>query len=151
VIYVGGGNTKSLLALWRDWGLDSILRQAWQAGIVLAGVSAGSICWFKQGITDAVPGEFTALDGLGFLPLSNCPHFDTEPERQPIYRRLIADGAVADGYAADDGVALHFTGGELYGIVSARAGGRARRIERGDGGVRETVLEPVPLADYLPV
>jgi dipeptidase E len=151
VIFVGGGNTKSMLALWREWELDGILRDAWKTGIVLAGVSAGSICWFEQGITDSIPGAFTAMPCLGFLPGCNCPHFDSEPDRRPTYRQLLGDGKAMDGYAADDGVAIHFTNDELYGIVTARAGANAYRLERLPGGVRETVLEPVPLSEYLTI
>jgi dipeptidase E len=151
IIYVGGGNTKSMLALWREWGLDIILRDAWQQGIVLAGVSAGSICWFEQGITDSIPGAYTAMSCLGFLAGCNCPHFDSEPDRRPTYRQLLGDGKAMEGYAADDGVALHFANNALYGIVTARAGAKAYRLERAASGIRETALEPVPLSDYLKV
>jgi peptidase E len=151
IVYVGGGNTKSMLALWRAWGLDAILRSAWRRGIVLAGVSAGSSCWFEQGITDSIPGAYTAIDCLGLLRGSNCPHFDSEPDRRPAYRMLVASGAVAEGYALEDGVALHFMGDSLYGIVTARLGGKAYRMERGNGGARETPLDAVPLPDYLKI
>ena len=83
VIYVGGGNTKSMLALWREWGLDVILRKAWEQGVVLAGLSAGAICWFEQGVTDSIPGDLTALPCLGLLAGSCCPHYDGEAERRP--------------------------------------------------------------------
>lgn len=151
VVYVGGGNTKSMLALWREWGLVGVLHEAWRRGIVLAGVSAGSICWFEQGITDSIPGAFTALDCLGFLQGSNCPHFDSEPNRQPTYRLLIGAGGIRDGYATDDGVALHFKDDSLYGIITARPNGKAYRLEANQGTVRETTLDPVPLADYLTI
>ena len=129
-IFVGGGNTRSLLAVWRDWGLDVHLRAAWQHGIVLGGWSAGSICWFEQGITDSIAGPLTALDGLGFLPGSNCPHYDSEPLRRPTYRRLVASGKIAEGYAADDGVALHFIDGRLVRAVSNRPRARGWRLSR---------------------
>lgn len=151
IIFVGGGNAKSMLALWREWSLDSILREAWQRGIVLAGVNAGSSCWFAQGIANTAPGTPAAFAGLGFLPESNCPQFDSEPDRQVIYRKLIMDGSIPGGYAADAGVALHFMGSELYGIVTARPNAKARRIERTASGLTETVLAPVPLADYLTI
>ena len=92
VIYVGGGNTKSLLALWRDWGVAEILREAWQSGIVLTGVSAGAICWFEQGLTDSFSDGLRPLDCLGFLPGSCCPHYDGEAQRRPSYHRLLAAG-----------------------------------------------------------
>jgi peptidase E len=141
IIYVGGGNTKSMLALWREWGLDQILRDAWQAGVVLAGISAGSICWFEQGITDSIPGALTPLPCLGFLPGSNCPHYDGEVERRPAYHRLIGSGQLGAGYAADDGVALHFVGTRLARIVSSRPTARAYRLERRGTEVAETPLE----------
>ena len=87
-IYVGGGNTRSLLAVWREWQLDVYLRKAYERGIVLGGASAGSICWFEQGVTDSIAGPLTALDCLGFLPCSNCPHYDSEVLRRPTYRKL---------------------------------------------------------------
>ena len=122
IIYVGGGNTKSMLSLWREWGMDQILRQAWQQGTVLSGVSAGAICWFEQGLTDSIPGKLTALDCLGFLPGSCSPHYDGESERRPRYHRLIADGEVAGGFGIDDYAALHFVGAEPPRIVASRTG-----------------------------
>ncbi|MCG8366315.1 MAG: peptidase E [Pseudanabaenales cyanobacterium] len=113
IIYVGGGNTRSLLALWREWEIDQILREAWEAGIVLAGLSAGSICWFEEGMTDSVPGSLNPLRCLGFLKGSHCPHYDGEAERRPAYQRLLSEGLISEGYAADDGVGLHFVGGSL--------------------------------------
>lgn len=129
-IFVGGGNTRSMLAVWRDWGLDVHLRAAWQRGIVLGGWSAGSICWFEQGITDSSAGPLTTLDCLGFLPGSNCPHYDSEALRRPTYRRLIASGKTAEGHAADDGVALHFIDGRLARAVSNRPRARGWRLSR---------------------
>ena len=149
IILVGGGNPKSMLALWREWRLDSILLEAWQRGIVLAGVDAGSSCWFEHGIANSASGTPAVYAGLGFLPMSNCPQFDSEPDRQQLFRTLIMDGTIPGGYSADVGVALHFMGNELYGIVSARPSGKARRIERSPTGLAETVLTPVPLSDYL--
>jgi peptidase E len=146
VILVGGGNTKSMLALWHEWGLDDILRAAWQRGIVLSGWSAGSICWFEQGITDSIPGPLTPLPCLGYLAGSNCPHYDGEPERRPSYHRLLAEGRIGPGYAADDAVGLHYIGERLEHVVSARAGATAYRLELADdGAVRETPLEALAL------
>lgn len=141
VVYAGGGNTRSMLALWREWKLDHILREAWENGVVLAGLSAGAICWFEQGVTDSVPGALSALDCLGFLPGSACPHFDGEPERRPAYHRLVAEGVLSAGYGLDDGAALHFTGDRLADIVSSRKAARAYRVERRDDGIVETPLE----------
>jgi dipeptidase E len=131
VIFVSGGNTASMLAVWRAHGVDAILREAWEQGIVLAGTSAGALCWFEDGVTDSYGPELEALnDGLGFLDGTLCPHYDSEPQRQPVYRRLVSSGELAPGYAADDLVALHFAGTELDEIVSGRAGARAFRVDR---------------------
>ena len=145
VIYVGGGNTKSMLALWRDWGLDVILRQASENGVVLAGISAGAICWFEQGITDSIPGQLGVLPCLGLLPGSCCPHYDGEPERRPAFHRLLAAGQILPGYAVDDGAALHFVDGQLWRVVSSRPAARAYAMEMQAGAVVE---RPLP-ADYL--
>ena len=112
VIYVGGGNSRALLVLWREWGLDRVLREALREfGIVLAGISAGSICWFQQGISDSVKcGELHPLNCLGFLPGSNCPHYDGEPQRRPSYESFVKQGNVQAGYAADDGCGPPFFG-----------------------------------------
>ena len=113
VIYVGGGNIKSMLALWREWNLPALLRAAHQRGAVLAGLSAGANCWFEQSITDSVVAELSVLPGLGFLPGSFCPHYDGEAQRRPAYHRFLAEGAILPGYAADDSVAFHFVDGAL--------------------------------------
>lgn len=140
VVFVGGGNTANMLAVWRLHGVDEILREAWEAGIVLAGVSAGSICWFEAGVTDSFRAELDGLECLGFLPGSNCPHYDGEEQRRPAYHRLVA-GGLAAGVAADDDVGLHFHGTELVDVVAAREGARAYRVELVDGAVRETPLD----------
>jgi peptidase E len=141
-IYVGGGNTRALLALWREWGLDAILREAWLAGVVMAGISAGSICWFEQGLSDSViPGDLAPLNCLGFLPGSNCPHYDGEVERRPVYQRSIREGQLKPGYAADDGAALHFVGSELESVVSSRPLAKAYLVRCENGVVLETALE----------
>jgi dipeptidase E len=129
VIFVAGGNTANMLAIWRAHGFDRILREAWEAGVVLTGWSAGMICWFEAGVTDSFGPELSGMrDGLGFLPGSACPHYDGEERRRPVYRELVADGFPA-GYAADDGVGLHFVGTELAEVVSARPGAQAYRVE----------------------
>jgi peptidase E len=129
-IFVGGGNTRSMLAVWRDWGLDAHLRTAWEQGVVLGGASAGAICWFEQGLTDSIAGPLTALDCLGWLPGSCCPHYDSERLRRPTYRRLVARGAIAEGVAADDGAALHYVDGELPRAVASRPRARAWRVRQ---------------------
>jgi dipeptidase E len=141
IIYVGGGNTENMLAIWRLHGVDRILRNAWDTGVVLAGLSAGSICWFKAGTTDSFGPELTVLtDGLGFLPGSHCPHYDGEALRRPTYQRLVAEGRLPAGYAADDGAALVFDGTELQEVVTSRPEASAYRVEAVEGVVRETRL-----------
>ena len=129
-IFVGGGNTRSMLAVWREWELDRHLRAAWEKGIVLGGASAGSICWFEHGLTDSVAGPLTAMPCLGFLPGTNCPHYDSEPLRRPTLQRLVARGALPDGIAADDGVALHYTGIRLLRAVSSRPRAKAYHVRK---------------------
>jgi dipeptidase E len=141
VVYVGGGNTANMLAIWRVHGLDRALRAAWEAGVVLAGMSAGSICWFESGTTDSFGPELQPVHGaLGFLPGSNCPHFDSEPGRRPLYHRLVGSGELPAGYAADDGAALVFAGTELREVVSSRPGAAAYRVERQGDAAVETRL-----------
>lgn len=146
VVYVGGGNLVNLLAVWRAHGLDSALRDAWEAGVVLCGVSAGALCWFESGVTDSFGKELAGhRGGLGLLPGSACPHFDGEPLRRPTYHRLVAAGDLPGGFAADDGAAMHFVGTELQRIVVSRPLARAYRVERQGQEAVEHVLE----AEYL--
>ena len=140
-IFVGGGNTRSLLALWREWQLDTMLREAYDRGVVLGGISAGMICWFEYGITDSLPGAMLPLRCLGWLPGTACPHYDGEAERRPAFHRLRAQGAVPDGYAADDGAALHFIDEELVHVVASRPNAAAYRVTGNGATVGETKLE----------
>lgn len=142
-IFVSGGNTANMLAIWRAHGFDEILGDAWKQGIVLAGWSAGMICWFEAGVTDSFGPQLDGMrDGLGFLPGSACPHYDGEERRRPVYQALVADGFPA-GMAADDAIALHYVGTELRAVVAAREGGCAYRVEPGN----ETAIEPRLLKD----
>lgn len=128
IIYVGGGNTKNLLALWKEWGLDQIMKKAWEQGILLAGLSAGSICWFEQGVTDSYGDELEPLECLGFLKGSHCPHYDGEAERRPAYQRLVASNKIKPGIAADDGAAIHYIDQEVRRIVSSRPHAKAYKV-----------------------
>jgi dipeptidase E len=145
VIYVGGGNTANMLAIWRLHGVDAILAEAWRRGIVLCGLSAGALCWFEGGTTDSFGGIAPLHDGLGLLPGSFCPHYDSEPLRQPSYRRFVEQGLPA-GYAADDAAALRFDGTRLAEVVVARAEARAFRVELAGGRAVERALEARLLA-----
>jgi dipeptidase E len=139
LIYVGGGNMLSMLGAWRAHGLDAILRKAWRRGIVMCGPSAGSLCWFDQALS-AFHGAPRIVRGLGLLPYSNCVHYDAEPERRAEYHRFVADG-MRPGFAAEDGVALHFRGTDLARVVSSRRDGAAFLVEHDGKRVRETRLE----------
>ena len=141
-IYVGGGNTANLLAIWRTHGVDTILADAWRKGIVLTGLSAGAICWFNSGVTDSLGPELGPLTGaLGLLPGSFCPHYDGEPGRRPAFHRFVADGGLAGGWAADDGAAIHFVGTEVREIVASRPGAAAYRVDRRRGRAAERRLD----------
>ena len=134
IVYVGGGNTANLLAVWRVHGLPAILREALDGGAVLCGISAGMNCWFEASTTDSFGPELAALhDGLGFVPGSACAHYDGEPQRRPLFRRLVEEGALPPGYAADDGAALRFdAGGTLVEAVASRTDARAYRVRPGE-------------------
>lgn len=140
VIYVGGGNTANMLAIWRVHGMDQALREAWDDGVVLCGVSAGMNCWFECSITDSFGLELAALrDGLGFLPGSVCPHYDGEEKRRPVYRELVGDGLPA-GYAVEDSVGIVFHETQFAEAVTEVEGRRAYRVELVDGQATETVV-----------
>jgi dipeptidase E len=141
-VFVGGGNTASLLGVWRAHGVDDSLRSAHEAGVVLAGRSAGGICWFESGTTDSFGPRLAPLSGgLGLISGSHCPHYDGEPERRPTYHALIESGELAPGLAVDDHAAAIFDGPRLVEVVAAHPGPAAYRVERGRDGVLET---PVP-------
>jgi peptidase E len=152
VIYVGGGNTRLLLLIWNELGLPDLLRQAMREGTILCGISAGANCWFDGSVTDSMgsvqdtwDGKLQALAGLGFLSGSFCPHYDGEAYRRPEYQRLVREGALAAGWAADDGCALHFVDRTLDKVVSSRGESRAYRVELRDGEVVETPREALLL------
>ena len=131
LIYVGGGNTANMLAVWRLHGLDDALREAWHSGVVLCGLSAGALCWFHAGVTDSFGSELQPLtNGLGFLAGSFCPHYDGETTRRPAFQRLVASGDLPPGIAADDGVAILYEGATISDITRSRRGARAYEVVR---------------------
>jgi dipeptidase E len=145
LIYVGGGNVVSMLGAWRAHGLDAILRKAWRRGVVLCGPSAGSLCWFEQALS-AFHGAPRPVRGLGLLPYSNCVHYDAEPERRAEYHRFVGHG-MRDGFAVEDGVALHFRATNLLRVVSSRPDGSAYLVQAAGDGVVETRLQATCLTD----
>jgi len=141
IIYVGGGNTKSMLALWREWGLDRILDQAYRNGTVLAGLSAGANCWFQECSTDSIPGKLSMLPCLGLINGSFCPHYDGEMNRRPSLHNLIATDQIIAGYAADDGAAAHFIDDELGYSISSRPLAGLYKVYKRDGQACEDSIE----------
>ena len=142
VIWVGGGSVANLCAVWRVHGLPEILHEAWQAGVVMAGVSAGSICWHAGGSTDSFGPDLRGFtDGLGWLPYSNGVHYDGEEQRRPMMHKLIGDGTLPDGYATDDGAGLVYRGTRLDEVVADKQGPLGYELKRvADGTVTETAL-----------
>jgi peptidase E len=138
VLYVGGGNTANMLAIWRVHGVDKGVKTAWERGVVLAGWSAGAMCWFEGGLTDSFGPDLGPLkDGLKFLSGSFCPHYDSESLRRPRYEELVGSGALADGFASDDGVGLLFEGRDFVEAVASLPGQHAYRVERRRGNAVE--------------
>jgi peptidase E len=144
VVWVNGGSVANLLAVWRVHGLDEIFRQVWEAGVILGGVSAGSICWHVGGTTDSFGPDLRAVtNGLGLVPYSNGVHYDSEEQRRPVFHRMIADGTLPAGYATDDGVGVLYRGTEMVEAVTEQDGKLAYFVERSaDGGATETKIEP---------
>jgi peptidase E len=141
LVYVTGGNTANLLALWRLHGVDAALREAWEAGVVMVGQSAGSLCWHLGGTTDSFGPDLVALtDGLGILPYSHCPHYNGEEQRRPLYHRLIAEGTLPPGYAVDECAALHYEGVAPARSVAYRKGATCYRVDLDGAG--DVVEEP---------
>jgi dipeptidase E len=146
VILVGGGNTSNMLRVWQLHGLDTILREAWESGIILCGGGAGAMCWFEGGITSSfgIGDPRPITEGLSLLAGSLCPHYDIEPRRRAIYHTAVADTRLPSGYAVEDDTALHFVDNDLREAVGSRAGARGFTVTRRNGGVTES---PIPVRD----
>lgn len=144
VVWVWGGSVAGLLAMWRLHGFDEAMRTAWQAGVVLTGVSAGSLCWHVGGTTDSFGPQLRPVtDGLALVPFSNGVHYDSEEQRRPLYQRLVADATLPPGYATDDGVGVLYRGTDFVEAVSEQDGKAAYWVERGaDGSAVETRIDP---------
>ena len=118
IIYVGGGNTKSMLAVWREWKLDKLLLKAYEKGVILCGVSAGAICWFDKGITDSWASSLSVMECLGFLKGCCCPHYNGEKDRKPYVEKFLKEKKIDSCYALDDGSAIHFKNGKLFSAIN---------------------------------
>lgn len=145
-IVVSGGNTLNQQAIWRAQGIDVVLRQAWDRGIVLGGASAGSLCWFEEGTTDSRPKALSIVKALGFLKGSHSPHYDAEAGRRPLYHKLIGSGEMKPGYACDNDAGIYFEDNEVKRVVATRAGARVYYVSVVNGAVQERVMEPERIA-----
>jgi len=145
-IVASGGNTLNQQAIWKAQGIDVVLREAWDRGIVLGGASAGSLCWFEEGTTDSRPKELTTVKCLGFLKGSHSPHYDREPLRRPLYQKLIGSGEMKPGYACDNDAGIYFEDNEVRRVVSTRPEAKVYYVSVVGGKVVEKVLEPERIA-----
>lgn len=141
-IVVSGGNTLNQQAIWKAQGIDVVLRQAWDRGIVLGGASAGSLCWFEEGTTDSRPKELTIVQGLGFIRGSHCPHYDAEAGRRPLYTKLIASGQMKPGYACDNDAGIYFEDNTVTRVVATKPGPKVYYVSVVNGQAVEKTLEP---------
>ena len=144
-IIVGGGNTLNMMAIWKAQGIDTALRKAYEKGIVMAGGSAGSLCWFLGGTTDSRPKQLTIVDCLGFIPTSHCPHYHSEPGRRPLYHQLVLSGQLPAGYACDDRAGILFQNEKVVLSVAADKDSHTYFVSVVDGKIREDQLPIDPL------
>ena len=145
-IVASGGNTLNQQAIWKAQGIDVVLKEAWDRGIVLGGASAGSLCWFEEGTTDSRPKVLTVVKCLGFLKGSHSPHYDAEAQRRPTYHRMIASGELKPGYACDNNAGIYFEDNEVKRVVATRAGAKCYYVSLVGGKVVERTLEPESIA-----
>jgi dipeptidase E len=145
-IVCSGGNTLNQQAIWKAQGIDVVLKQAWDKGVVLGGASAGSLCWFEEGTTDSRPKVLTTVQCLGFLKGSHSPHYDREPERRPLYQKLIGSGEMKPGYACDNDAGIYFEDNEVKRVVASRAGAKVYYVSVVNGKVVEKLMDPEMIA-----
>ena len=146
IIFVGGGNTKSMLSVWREWGLDIILKKAYMEGTIMSGVSAGAICWFEKGITDSWANKLNVMECLSFTKGNCCPHYDEEAERKPSLSNFINENLLSDCYAIDGGCALHLKNDELYKAVSFMDGKNSFSVKKENGEIKEEPLSRINIS-----
>lgn len=147
IIYVGGGSSRNLLTLWKEWGLDHLLLKAYEQGTVLAGISAGGICWFQEGVTDSGGPTYREISALGILQGSFCPHYEGDEKRRPAYHRLLQEQRIKGGYGVDDSVALHFIDEQLHQVVASVDGKKAFYATNSEGKTEERVITPLFLGN----
>ena len=145
IIYVGGGNTKSMLAVWREWKLDKLLLKAYKQGKILCGVSAGAICWFENGVTDSWASNLNVMDCMGFLKGCCCPHYDGEAERKPKVEQFLQDKVVDSCYALDDGVALHYKSGKIHTAVRFYNKANAYKVTKKGDDIHHETMQGISL------
>jgi len=143
IIFVGGGNTKSMLAVWRDWGLDIILKEAYESGVIMSGVSAGAICWFQRGITDSWANKLNIIDCLSFTKGNCCPHYDEEAERKPSLSNFILNEQINECFAIEGGCALHIKNDAVFKAVSFKEEKNSFLVKEEDEKIIESVLPKV--------
>jgi dipeptidase E len=145
IIYVGGGNTKSMLGVWKEWKLDQLLLKAYEKGTILCGVSAGAICWFEKGVTDSWASHLNLIDCLGFLEGTCCPHFDGEKDRRPSVHAFLETEAIPNCLAIDDNAALHFKDGKIYSAINFGKDKGCYRVKKEGADILEHKISAVVL------
>ena len=152
IIYVGGGNTKTMLGIWKEWNLPTYLKSACENGTILAGSSAGAVCWFDQCITDSIPGPFRPMDCLGFIEGSFSPHYNSQVSRRPAFHKELSAGNIKSGYACDEAVGIHFRDGKLFKAISSSVdGGFAYKLNGKNDEAEETIIEPEDISNPVNV
>ena len=146
IIFVGGGNTKSMLSVWKEWGLDIILKKAYMEGTIMSGVSAGAICWFEKGVTDSWADKLNIMECLSFTKGNCCPHYDEESERKPSLSQFINEDILRDCYAIDGGCALHVKNDELYKAISFMGEKNSFLVKKENGEIREEPLSRISIS-----
>ena len=141
IIFVGGGNTKSMLAVWKEWGLDTILKKAYDNGIIMSGVSAGAICWFELGLTDSWASELKLMECMNFIPGNCAPHYDEEAERRPATKKLLVSKEIDFMYGIEGGAALHFINEKPNLTVRFNENKQAYNVKISDNQLVETPYE----------
>jgi peptidase E len=149
VILVGGGNTKSMLGVWREWGMHELLHEAWCDGTILAGWSAGAICWFEQGLTDSFADRLRPLECLGFLPGSCCPHYDGEVDRRPAFQKFVRQKLLKPGIAIEDGSAVEFQDRRICRVIAPAGKVGAWKVRPGSTAKEARVIEQPLVADRI--